>query len=1178
MLNVIVSSDLMHDYVAAAPVSGDRAIATAVTRAGETLLATIGQDDQVYLFTKADGSPTGWRRTNLSADLIGGGRPTHIATAQSPDGNPLLAIASEGPAGPTLHVVSDLTPDARPGRWRPLGTRAGVAITALATGAGKGGDPLITVTTATPDGRLTACLARPDGGDWQDVPVPLDGKSVIGVALGHNTMLETMDGVDGLIYTLIRQADGTTQLLLTSFPDFKYFNHAIDVPDGATALALAPPAGDGTDLLLAGSRLFHLDPANQVARNPSAAAQDAWRVGSVTFPHSGKALSAGRYPDGRLETWALTEDGAVWFANQADAGGAWGEPFPIGAAAGQMTAWRNAHSGDMDLFTVDEQEELRHHWQDQDTRQWRDLGILLDATDKVLETPAFHAQLTFLDDDGLPLSDKAVTINASQLCLLNLNGGAYFVDQQSDGTVARTDARGMVHVAMRTSSLSAPIIRLKTDDMAKSVELDANAAIAAKLSSVSDADLRAAGAKGSATDLASCAQALGQLVRMQTRLRTPTTIPDATVGTDDLGRDSVVAAEAGSPVSSAIDVGQLPADYFWGMDLSGKDMVFVSQRPALAQAEAVAAGTNSVGDEITHFFGDLWRHIRNGLIKVEHLVFEAVKEGVRVIVKAAGAVYCAVMKVIEDVWDVIGWILEQLALGLVELITWLGFKFDWDAILRTQSVLVNAGNLGCKEAVDQIKGLEQQIQDQLEKVRQLIASATAPLSMPGADTVPLRQIPSHLGAAPLQTQPRSNWALNKLSQGSFTSATIGPPLHFDSQGLEGILRDFAWNEAESVGVAIEKGADALAEDLPKKNFADAVERILPVLADAVVAGAENVIVSLLRVAELGLEGLEAFLNMELEIPILSTLYKQKQGRALTLIGCVGLIAAFPMTVGFQIATGREPFPAPLASKLAGATTFASFVAVLSAQPAPVPHALSASVSPHASLTASAVLGICSGVVRLCAHVCFAVKEAPGAPVQATYLKAVFDLLGASLGAISLGTRKPASASAGAIAIIVATGQFLFVLRDIVFACTKAVGILPAKNMTFRGNDTPVQDVAECAGAVAEAVLGVVFTVLIGVEMGIDKSGWGKDYDKKITGYNLKVSQAFFTIVYRLFAPVQKIGKTVSKYDPEPDSKAAADLAYKTGFAVRGLTSIIVVGLVIAKAAVDFDSADDYPAS
>lgn len=67
MLNVTIASELMKNYQPAAPVSGDNAIATAMDKNGQLLFFSIGTDKRIYMFTKADGSATGWERSDLSA-------------------------------------------------------------------------------------------------------------------------------------------------------------------------------------------------------------------------------------------------------------------------------------------------------------------------------------------------------------------------------------------------------------------------------------------------------------------------------------------------------------------------------------------------------------------------------------------------------------------------------------------------------------------------------------------------------------------------------------------------------------------------------------------------------------------------------------------------------------------------------------------------------------------------------------------------------------------------------------------------------------------------------------------------------------------------------------------------------------------------------------------------------
>ncbi len=960
-MKINISSKFMKNYDSGSPVSGDREIATAMDENGNVMFFSIGSDNHLYLFKKDSGSPTGWQRTDLSADIGKNIETTHIATAIDRDGKPILAAAvydTQFRNNPQVYFTKNFNPEPTQNRWIFRGNQPNVEISHIATGADKRGNTLIVISTQQQN-KLTNYLVNPIVSDkswlWKEIPVPLNGKATIALEIGHNTKFEKINGVDALLYTLLKIDDQTTKAVIISLPDFTVYNHQIPLDFNPKALNIISDRRGNSELFLATDRLYHLDVPAQTTKDASLLKPEEMIIGSKSFTHTAKAIVNGRYDNGALEAWILCEDGNLYFTREQDGGG-WQEPYPLDKEVGQITGWRNPSTNEIDLFAVNIDDELHHIWQDLTTTRWQDQQILLGGINNSVEYDSFTSRITFSDDQGVPMAGKTVRVKASELTMVKINGSKYFVDASSDVATCQTDGMGNLVIVNKVSSMVSPIVRIEADFLDKAIDLNPNQHIADQLANLTVDDLKNARmqtANGTVTepliknpdrlDLMGVHQAVQELVKLQQKLPSQQGDINAKILQPTLNQEGVVVADKKSDISHRLNLAAIPDGYSWALDVSGSSPVFSNQKDhihanflgfyhqkaaMLADPMAIAAPT-AIFSDIEHFFGDVWETIKNGFLTVTHLVIEKVEAGIKIVIQGLEDAVHVIVNFAEQVWEVIQLVFEKIGIFFQDLIRWLGFIFNWDDILVTHKVLVEGVNklfdFGASE-VDLFEGyintFFDYLDEQLSKMQPFPsdigdraadahkADANNPASSTGGV---FSQISEFLSGSPI-----GNWGIDQLMHGNLFGNGEDDGTKDKSwvlqltEAVAGFTADTfiqELNNAESTIVQIVTDIKKVSGD-GNLTINQIIGQIGGDILKGVLQAVRTLLINLLKCMAGILKALKAGINEKIDIPLLSPLYKLiTKGADLSLLDGMMLLLAVPATVAAKIITGKAPFQA-----------------------------------------------------------------------------------------------------------------------------------------------------------------------------------------------------------------------------------------------------------------------------
>jgi len=915
-LNVAISSRLMTSYESGSPVSHDREIVTAHDSVGNLMFFSIGNDGHLYQLSKESGSATGWKRSDLA----------HPQTV-------------------LLFHTKDFAPNSA-SRWVPRGNMSGVEITHITTGATKTGQVLIVVSTQQQN-QAISYLINPDPTDttwlWKEVPMPLESKSVNDIRIGHHARLETINGVDAMLYSLLQIDDLTSKLVLTSLPDFTFFNHEVALDFNPSAIELTAGSNGGTELFVGNTALVQLSPKLQVSKDIAAIQSNRIQIGKAAFPHVINKLVIGKTPSGALEAWILTEDGVLYFS-QESAPGKFSEPLPIQRSIGQLTARRNEQTDAIDLFVVNLDNQLIHFWQDPTTTRWKQSQILLEGVNTALEFQAYTTQITLLDADNMPQAGKKVTIRASELTQVKINGKTYFIDAKTDVAECESDLKGQIVIENKITRLTSPLIRLEADFLNHAIEINPSAAIKEKLTQLSLDDLKTARLQtadsqvseplftSNAEQLADAHAAIQELIKLHQTLPSDPSQLNAGVTSVDQLQTEIAIRDRASDFAHQIPVASLPTGYTWGLDLTGAAPVF-SNQAAHIQANFLASpqAETAIGDffsEIGHTFGDAWESIKNGFVKVTHLIIEKVEDGIRIIIKGVETAIHAVIQFAEQVWDVIQYVFEQIGAEIKKLVRWLGFIFNWKDILNTHTALRSMAGLTFTHFLAQADQLEDTIKQSFAQVREQVVGKT--LEFDQSNQI-FSQRPK--GAARQQDvshflKPESTWIHQTLGNGF--GGSVAETVEVVGELVQVVIDTLA-TEGLIIQNAMQEVMKDIVEQYDRLTFEDILKRLMTILTETLVNSVENVALSFVQISEILARALWNILNVRWNIPVITPLYETviAPGSQLTLLDLACLTTAIPATAIYKALNGHTPFSPELTKTIAAAKDFDQLIQIMS---------------------------------------------------------------------------------------------------------------------------------------------------------------------------------------------------------------------------------------------------------
>ncbi|BCA53760.1 hypothetical protein W02_09000 [Nitrospira sp. KM1] len=558
------------------------------------------------------------------------------------------------------------------------------------------------------------------------------------------------------------------------------------------------------------------------------------------------------------------------------------------------------------------------------------LAVPAGVTANPAQTTTYTQELITQSNQGLPVPSSPVTLYADRKAVIVANGLSYHIGP-NEPVLVESDGRGAVTIATTATALSAPSLGAALGSSFGA------AGTAAWFRSDLRVHQRLAGQDPTFPMTGASLQAAGLLPATMS----PSDADHAARTIAKLGAAAVNLA----PTTSSAPRAAVPNVCFQLDFTQPGRLVWREVSTDLVGATAVRS---AVGGWLSDIVGDVIHFFKHAVDEVKTITVSIV-DGVASLA-INGIAYA--LKTINDIVDGIELVLKKIATLFKEvidiikmMIEWLRMLFEWDDILRTHtvikyyvnSVFTNLRNSD-EQAVDliqsQFSALQGKITNGVNQIGTVFGSQSfnAFISQqPGGSS-------SSLAAQSYRATfnghaVRCNYALSKAQQ-HFAGATGLPAslaasvdsgpfanlLNMIQQQVAGLQNSTA--KLQSL-LQIQTSDPTKVFDLAAVGFLEAAAEVITFVLDVI----EDIAVALLDLIGEAITALQSVLNADIDVPIISWLYKYvitgtivDPGDDLTILDLLCLILAIPATILYKVLFGGANASAPFTSAQVNAIT------------------------------------------------------------------------------------------------------------------------------------------------------------------------------------------------------------------------------------------------------------------
>jgi len=494
--------------------------------------------------------------------------------------------------------------------------------------------------------------------------------------------------------------------------------------------------------LIAGSELINNDSASVTTVVDAAAFQD--NNNPVEFCD----LVVGDAADGSAAVWGLLENGQLMVTKRKsstdDPGATWGAQLSLRDNVQEVAPVQGDDHSLTSLFVVYGDSSAGFISQDRRTGVWHERPVHVADPANMQKVTCYATSLRILDESGAPRSGVSVTVSASVLSHVSLNGNSVFLGPSVSRTVT-TNTNGSINLYDRAQTLTPAIYRFAFDGFNGYIDINPAGGMHEKFRSM---DTRQVQDVSGITDQNKAAAVAGAL-NQAAQLTVSTDGAKNPVGQTVAGVRQMASSSQTNPLvmlsasqapgalaafSSALDPNAVPAGYKWGIHATSNGVIVLKDGDSLID-DLINAGDKiekffiNIGESIADFFESFWNHVKkaaedlgNEVIFALHKVGEGVEAAFNFVCKIGDEVKHFVLQTLEEIGHFFVWLWDQVKTALETLWEFLKFLFEWKDILRVRDAMAQATNDGLTYLADSVNGWGAQLTGDFKSVTDTVDS------------------------------------------------------------------------------------------------------------------------------------------------------------------------------------------------------------------------------------------------------------------------------------------------------------------------------------------------------------------------------------------------------------------------------------------------------------------------
>jgi hypothetical protein len=702
----------------------------------------------------------------------------------------------------------------------------------------------------------------------------------------------------------------------------------INLPDGATVMALSVAKAPYTDLFIAANGGLYFQGAGY---------QLSGSTPSLVYSHpllqGVKSLHVNNTATTTI-VWGLNEQGDLFYMSCAPGSegttSAWSLPVAILTGVVNVATYVHNSQNNLVIFAhLGDDNTLVQLVQDYKTTHWAQRSILLPSTDPddMIERFTFTTHIELTDDNNVALQTSQVSITPTTSCTAYIND-VYTVMYEGVPLTVYGDVLGEITIVQAIDTLAGVSFSITDGVMPNPVIVNPFNNILDKLNPNRDANVQVSlnttvkdelgnekplvDPSVSSSDIQAMEAYISQFIQMASQ--TPPAVPadgsqqpDAPAeGTPGLQSATTTTAGTGRIFGIQVIDGKL--HYYDNVE----DAIRLGVKKHLRRAAKAAAQSNGnltapsasgllgSGNEIEILAGDGWKWLKHAAAEVEHFEVELLGFNIfHFFFTIAGEVYHFALKASHDLANGIHFVLNKIKVAFEDMIKWLGSIFAWVDIINTHKVLYQYFLKFSKYCVGNLKQYEQDIQSLSSTIKGMLSGWDALPSDSGSS----QSASDNTGSK--RNTPSSKWGTSHLK--SNASKTSQASAGQDPTSLMQVLLNAGEQEGDVLHDAILKLVN-IAENIKTMSGSQFGAAVLDVMLDSFLDSAQTLLQAFIEAAIVVLTNIEDAITETLKIPVISKVYKTFTGSDLSFLDLICLLVAIPTTVIYKLVNdGETPF-------------------------------------------------------------------------------------------------------------------------------------------------------------------------------------------------------------------------------------------------------------------------------
>ncbi|RBL89761.1 hypothetical protein [Chitinophaga flava] len=500
---------------------------------------------------------------------------------------------------------------------------------------------------------------------------------------------------------------------------------------------------------------------------------------------------------------------------------------------------------------------LVHFWQDAVSKNWQEMAVGVANLDNSVELNTYTTEVNFSKEVPSAQANGKISISSKENTILYINNKKHFL---TIGKHIELDYINRINIICPVDSLAAPAITISAPFLDAPLHIEPAKGIAEKLTEKikSGADLRSAKKQN------------GELLLK---------------GSFDPKKLDSVASAINNIAGTAIT-------------LSGQG----KENPPNAITQVTFGGTIPADaiflTDIGNTIGDIFYSIKKGFMEITRFFIEKVAQGVQFIIEVGGKVIRWIANAAKDAIIFLEKVWEKVKVFFKDLVEFLAFLFDWNDIKETKEALKMAITKGLKSISPGLKELEAMALDKIRGFKKNLEQVL------GFDDPSLNKNFSEMANSPApyegkRLDSRMNWMDSKKD------------VVFGNTGVQsdGVDVNKLSNVKDTSHDPDLKTVLDLIIDLFKGKLllGEFIKKMAKVIINLTFKAIEAIVKELFKLIIDSVDFIVNALEAEINVPLLSDIYKKISGSSLSIVDFISLIIAIPMTIGYKLANNSAPF-------------------------------------------------------------------------------------------------------------------------------------------------------------------------------------------------------------------------------------------------------------------------------